>query len=55
MAMDDKAAGKPELPGNHGQFGSSDATDDAKPLENHPTPDEPATQGPKQTGAGERS
>ncbi len=49
---EDKAAG---LPGNKGQFGAGDATEDFKGLENHPAPDEEAANGPKQTNAGERS
>ena len=50
---------KPALPGNHGQFGENDATEDYKPLENQPAPAQPGTQsgdgGPQQTNAGERS
>ncbi len=49
---DPKAAG---LPGNHGQFGENNATEDFKPLEDHPAPGEQAPAGPKQTNAGERS
>ena len=55
---DDDAAAKPKpapLPGNQGQFGAGDATEEFKPLENHPSPAEPGSQGPKQTNAGERS
>ena len=57
MADDDttKDAPKPALPGNHGQFGANDATEDYKPLEDHPAPGQPADEGPKQTNAGERS
>ena len=49
---DSKAAG---LPGNHGQFGENNATEDFKPLEDHPAPAKQAPAGPKQTNAGERS
>ncbi len=60
---DDKAADetKPVLPGNKGQFGAGDATEDYKTLEDHPSPatgpgtDAGGGQGPKQTNAGERS
>ena len=55
MADDDKTDAKPALPGNHGQFGANNATEDYEPLPDHPSADEPATQGPKQTNAGERS
>ena len=57
MAEDDKTpdGAKPALPGNHGQFGANDATEDYKPLDNHPAPGEPASEGAKQTNAGERS
>ena len=52
--MDDKP--KDPLPGNHGQFGADDATEDYKPLKDQPAAPDPApSQGPKQTGAGERS
>ncbi len=54
---DPEKAPKP-LPGNHGQFGAGDATEDYKPLENHPSPApdaDAADQGQKQTNAGERS
>ena len=50
-----KAGAKPVLPGNNGQFGEGDATEDYKPLENHPAPEPSAPQGPQQTNAGERS
>ncbi len=43
------------LPGNQGQFGAGDATEEFKPLENQPTPEDPGSQGSKQTNAGERS
>ena len=54
---------KPVLPGNHGQFGENDATENYKPLENQPAPAQPDAQpnvqsgagGPQQTNAGERS
>lgn len=49
------APGKDKLPGNHGQFGTSDATEDYKKLEDQPDPDAAPSQGPKQTNAGERS
>jgi hypothetical protein len=62
MTQDDKTPErpKPELPGNHGQFGEDNATEDYKLLEDQPSPGEPASddagsQGPKQTNAGERS
>ncbi len=62
MTQDDKAPEqpKPVLPGNHGQFGEDNATEDYKPLEDHASPAEPdasetGSQGPKQTNAGERS
>ncbi len=45
---------KPVLPGNHGQFGENDATENYKPLENQPAP-APGKDGPRQTNAGERS
>ena len=63
--MGETTPAKPELPGNHGQFGEGDATENFEPLEDHASPadeakqDEPkqdgAAQGPKQTNAGERS
>ena len=55
MAEDEKPAEKPALPGNHGQFGTNVATEDSQVLEDHKTPSAPGTQGPNQTGAGERS
>ncbi len=65
MAEDEKGSGKPVLPGNHGQFGTNVMTEESEILEDHDSPPEPAgqdltqdaqqTQGPKQTGAGERS
>ncbi len=61
MAEDDTVSGKPVLPGNHGQFGTNVMTEESELLENHDAPPAPAgqdaqqTQGPKQTGAGERS
>ena len=55
MAEEEKTREKPVLPGNHGQFGTNVATDEAERLEDHPSPDQPGSQGPKQTGAGERS
>jgi hypothetical protein len=62
MTQDDKTPDetKPVLPGNHGQFGEDNATEDYKLLEDHPSPAEPepddaGSQGPKQTNAGERS
>ena len=62
MAASETDKGK--LPGNHGQFGENDATEDYKPLEKPPaaeqakSPDQPPgaqaeVQG--QTNAGERS
>ena len=57
MPDDDKTAkpGPAPLPGNHGQFGAGDATEEFKKLDNQPAPAEPGDQGPKQTNAGERS
>ena len=55
---DDNETAKPKpapLPGNQGQFGAGDATEEFKPLENQPAPGEPGAQGSKQTNAGERS
>ena len=48
---------KPVLPGNHGQFGEDNATEDYKLLEDQPSPptEKTADQGPRQTNAGERS
>ena len=54
---------KPVLPGNHGQFGVNNATDDDHLLEDQPAPAQPDAQpgaqpgggGPQQTNAGERS
>ena len=61
---------KPVLPGNHGQFGVNNATDDDHLLEDQPAPAQPAASqsgasqpgapplggnGPQQTNAGERS
>ncbi len=62
MAANETNKGK--LPGNHGQFGENGATEDYKPLEQHPAPEQakspdqppgakPGVQG--QTNAGERS
>ncbi len=62
MAADETSKGK--LPGNQGQFGESDTTEDYKPLEKRPAPDQAKSpdqppgsdaevQG--QTNAGERS
>ena len=51
----DENTGKDKLPGNHGQFGAGDATEDYKKLEDQPAPKAPGDQGPKQTNAGERS
>lgn len=63
--MGETKPAKPELPGNHGQFGEGDATESFEQLEDHPSPadgakqdgakQDGATQGPKQTNAGERS
>ncbi len=61
MADDDakQEPAKDKLPGNHGQFGNSDATEDYKKLGDVPDPeagpDATPSQGPKQTNAGERS
>ena len=52
---EDKKTEKGKLPGDHGQFGENNATEEYKPLEDHPTPGEPGDQGAKQTDAGERS
>ena len=55
---------KPALPGNHGQFGANNATEDFQHLEDHPTPDAPKpagsgsgeqNRGPNQTQGGMRS
>ena len=46
---------KPALPGNHGQFGVNNATDDDHLLEDQPAPAQPGNGGPQQTNAGERS
>ena len=58
--MGETTPAKPELPGNHGQFGEGDATERFEQLEDHASPADErkpdgATQGPKQTNAGERS
>ena len=37
------------------RVGANDATEEFKPLENHPDDAEAGSQGPKQTNAGERS
>ena len=67
MTEDDTSSGKPVLPGNHGQFGTNVMTEESEVLESDDAPPVPAdrvpepsrerqqTQGPKQTGAGERS
>ncbi len=53
MAEDDKDKGK--LPGNHGQFGAGEATEDYQPLEKNPAADKPVPEVQRQTNAGERS
>jgi len=50
--MTDEKTGKGKLPGDHGQFGESNATEEYKPMTDHPAPGD---QGAKQTDAGERS
>ena len=51
MAENDPDKGK--LPGNQGQFGVNNATEAHKTLEDHPSPEPPAVEGPAQTDAGE--
>ena len=46
--MDDDNAPAEKLPGNHGQFGRDNATEEYKPLQ-------PNTPGPAQPAAGERA
>ncbi len=53
MAEDEKD--KPKLPGNHGQFGAGDATENYEPLEQNPAADKPVPEVQQQTNAGERS
>ena len=62
MTQDDQVPERPKpvLPGNHGQFGEDNATEDYKLLEDQPSPPgstqaKTSDQGPKQTNAGERS
>ena len=58
--MSDDTPAKPELPGNKGQFGEGDATENFQPLQDGASPKDEApapgeAKGPKQTHAGERS
>ena len=50
--MTDEKTGKGKLPGDHGQFGESNATEEYKTMADHPAPGD---QGAKQADAGERS
>ncbi len=53
--MTDEKTQKAKLPGDHGQFGESNATEEYKPMADHPAAGEPGDQGAKQADAGERS